>query len=94
MNTVNTERTIFFLSTNQLHGKKIDEGEHVDINTVHCNHCIKIYLANTISSLSVVEPSESPHGRWVLRCQGGRSKGCALVSFKSPEEARRAAGSP
>lgn len=64
------------------------------IELIHCNHCIKIYLANTISSLSVVEPSESPHGRWVLRCQGGRSKGCALVSFKSPEEARRAAGSP
>lgn len=62
------------------------------IELIHCNHCIKIYLANTISSLS--EPSESPHGRWVLRCQGGRSKGCALVSFKSPEEARRAAGSP
>lgn len=39
VNTVNTERTIFFLSTNQLHGKKIDEGEHVDrIDTLQSLH--------------------------------------------------------
>lgn len=68
VNTVNTERTTYLLSTNQVHEKKIDEGEHVD-------------RIDTLQSM-------------VLGCQGGRSKGCALVSFKSPEEARRAAGSP